>query len=242
MRRRTAGRDGGFVLIESIAVLGLASLVLVTLLIASDLVTRNTAAAARRANQLEVLSTGFSALRQDLANAKLVRVGGGNGEESRILFAGRSTSLGFVVGSDRSDLYNGETLVWIETETADNRSNLTRRSALLTPRVTSFDDVSFGNPAVLLTGGWNYRLSYATQRGTGLSWSQSWSNARSLPAAVKLEVTEMGELEPVLPPLIVRIHVNAETKCPSGEDPPCAEQEPSVDEEQNQPGQGEDTG
>lgn len=240
MSRRFARRDGGFALIESIAVLGLASLVMVTLVIAADLVTRSTGAAARRASQIEVFATGLSALRQDLAGAKLVRIGGDG--ENRLLFSGQSTSLGLVVGSDRSDRYDGETLIWIETETTGDRSNLVRTSARLTPRTEGFADAEFGNPAVLLTGPWSYRFSYASQEGSELRWSSSWSTSKAMPAAVRLEVTDKGGLDPILPPLVVRLHVNAETKCPGGEDPPCAEEEPTPEEPQNQPGQGEDTG
>jgi general secretion pathway protein J len=221
MRTTGAGRDGGFALIESIVVLALAALVLLTLLIASDLVTRNSSAAARRANMMESLATGLSALRQDLAGAKLIRIGAS--ETGRLLFDGRSSSLGLAVGSDRSDLGRGDSLIWIETQSDQGETSLVRRSAPLLPQTRSFGEVAFANPAILLAGPWTYRFSYAAQESS-LRWSGSWANPRKMPAAIRLEVFDSDGIRPMLPPLVVRLHIDADISCPDAGGEGCPDE------------------
>jgi hypothetical protein len=59
MTWRSRDQQAGFALVRSIAVLALSGLVLLTLVIASDLVSRNSTATARTANALETLAVGF---------------------------------------------------------------------------------------------------------------------------------------------------------------------------------------
>jgi general secretion pathway protein J len=228
MSKASADREGGFALIESIAVLALAALVLLTLLIASDLVTRNSAAAARRANMMENLATGLSALRQDLAGAKLISTG--SAAAGRLLFDGRSSALGLAVGSSRSDLGRGDSLIWIEMQSERGETSLVRRSARLLPQTRSFGEVAFANPAILLAGPWTYRFSYAAL-GSSLRWSGNWADPRKMPAAIRLEIFDSTGIRPVLPPLVVRLHIDADIACAGCSDQGPDEQAAPIDEE-----------
>src|SRR5258706_2267181 len=98
MTLRASDRQAGFMLVESIAVLALSGLVLLTLVIATDLVSRNSAAAARSANTLETLATGFAAVRRDLEDARFIRVGAN--AEDPILFSGGSQAVAVAVADD----------------------------------------------------------------------------------------------------------------------------------------------
>jgi general secretion pathway protein J len=220
---RTARRRAceGFALIESIVVLALSALVLLTMLIAADLVTRNAAATSRRAHEVETLASGFAAMKRDLSGVMFVR--GGTSAKSPILFQGTAGTLGFVVERDRPDLGYSNSLIWIAARYEEGRGTLERSSARLLPQNTSFAGVAFGDTAVLISGPWTYRFTYARPRGGAIEWTDSWSGARGLPRAVRLEVLDAGGA-PVVPPLVAGLSVDAELNC-ADSDFGCPEEE-----------------
>lgn len=207
MTRSARDGRGGFALIESLAVLALSALVLLTLLMAADLVTRSSAAAARRANDMESLATGFGALRRDLAGAKQIRIGSPDGP---LLFQGGPTSLGVPVDAGAG----GDKLIWIATEASGGRQLLVRSEAPLLPQTSDFAAAGFKDPAVLLSGAWSYRFSYAGSSGETLSWTATWSDSRRMPAAIRLDVTDRAGRQ-VLAPLVMRLHADAVPECRS---------------------------
>src|SRR3954468_4377181 len=116
--------QAGFALIESICVLALSSLVLLSLIIAGDLVTRKSGATARHANQSEALMTGLSALRRDIDATEFAR---GAGDKAPVLFQGASETLGLATAARGY----GENLVWIAVQRDGDRKALVRSTAAL---------------------------------------------------------------------------------------------------------------
>ncbi|MGH6926256.1 MAG: hypothetical protein ACRED5_21215 [Propylenella sp.] len=205
-------RQAGFALAESIAVLALSALVLLTLLIATDLVSRNSASAARRANDLETLATGLAAIRRDLEGTLFIQSSGE--PESPPIFSGDQDSVGVAVASDGTGRGHGESLLRIETRYEDGEGALIRSSAPLLPHVRGFADVQFRDSALVAVGPWRYRFSYASDSGGTLEWATAWSSSNRLPAAIRLEVLD-GAGDRVVPALTVRLHVTT-GGCPEG--------------------------
>ena len=216
------GRDGqgGFILIESIAVLLLGGLVLLTLLIATSLVTRNSSAATRRANAVEGLSTGLAALRRDLSGALFTR--GGGTPEDPLLFDGGPRAVTLAVGAGGGE-GQVDSLVRVETRYQDGRGLLVRSSARLSPDTEDLGGAGFSNPVILLSGPWTYRFSYGAAGAQPMQWRESWSAARVLPNAVRLEILGADDGRQVFTPLVVPLKVNAEAKCVPTEEEPCDE-------------------
>ena len=206
MSRRDLDVEAGFALVESIAVLVLSALALLTLVIATDLVSRNSAAAARRANTIETLVMGFAALRRDLEAARFIRIGAQ--PEDPILFSGGPNAIALAVANDGTGSNAGEGLVLIETRQQNGRSVLLRSSAPLEPGATGFGGAQFANPAVLMSGPWQYRFAYDDLQPGGQRWNSQWSGANRLPSSIRLEVlNDAGEH--VAPPLVVRMTINS---------------------------------
>lgn len=199
-------RQGGFALVESIAVLVLAALVLLALLVATGIVSRGSAVAARRAGDLETLATALAAVRRDLEGA--LYVPSSPEPESPILFSGNSDSVGVVVETDRSGRGLGESLISIETRYGGQTGALIRSSAPLVPGTSGFAGVRFGASTLLAEGPWRYRFSYADYADGRLVWTGSRSGATSLPAAVRLEVLDAGGRR-VVPALTARLQINS---------------------------------
>jgi hypothetical protein len=223
-------RHGGFALIESIAVLLLSALVLLTLLIGADILTRSSAIAARRANDLETLATGFAALRRDIETARLVEVG--EGDEKRVLFYGAPRELALVVAEDPYDPDDRDSFVRIRAQYEGDRGVLSRSSADFRPGVTDFAGVSFSAPALLLAGSWQYRFAYAGVGSAGLRWTSQWAEPGRMPAAIRVEVLNAAGNAHVAPPLVVRLRIDSSGECDPETDPACENQEQNPAEQQ----------
>jgi type II secretory pathway pseudopilin PulG len=238
---KPARRDsqGGFILIESIAVLLLGGLVLMTLLIATDLVTRNSNAAARRANTVEGLATGLSALRRDLSGARFTR--GGGRPTDPLLFEGSPRSLAFAASGGSSEGQSDD-LVRIETRFEEGRGLLMRSSARLRTDTVGFAGAAFSNPVILLSGPWTYRFSYGAYSVGPVQWRESWSAAKRLPDVVRLEILGGQDGRQVFTPLIDALHINAEAKCIASEANPCGASENGAPVDANVPPDDEGSG
>ncbi|HEX9905385.1 MAG TPA: hypothetical protein VGA77_10515 [Propylenella sp.] len=212
MSRSVADRQGGFALIESIAVLALSALVLLTLLIAADVVTRNSAAAIQRAEAVEILATGLTALRRDLEDARHVRIDS-PASPPPLLFSGSAQALGLVTAGDGTGPDDRESLVWIEARYEEGRGVLVRSTARVQPGIQSFGDAAFRDPVFLVSGPWMYRFSYADGRRGSLFWQSAWTSPVRMPAAIRLEVLDATGSARVVPPVVVHLRVTQDNGC-----------------------------
>jgi general secretion pathway protein J len=237
MKRARGDRRDGFALIESVAVLALSALVLLTLLIAAGLVTRNAGAASRRTHEVESLATAFAAIRRDLAAAMFVRTE--PDPESPLLFEGGAGSIGFAVERDAPDLGYSASLIRIEARYENGRGMLTRSSARLYPDVSSLAGAAYGDEAVLMNGPWSYRFAYANAASGALQWSETWTNTAALPAAIRLEVMDASGAM-IVPPFVARLGVDAELNCAESdfgcpdEESELFQEEEGIDESQGE--------
>ena len=77
----------------------------------------------------------------------------------------------------------------------------------------------------------------ARPREGAIEWTDSWSGARALPRAVRLEVLDAGGA-PVVPPLVVGLRVDAELNC-ADSDFGCPEDEAAEMPEEEVPDEDE---
>lgn len=214
---RSCDAAAGFVLVEAIAVLALSGLVLMTLLIASGLIARNSGLVAARANEMEGMNTGFSALQRDISAAQ-PRLAAGS--DSPLLFQGSPTSVGFVAAADTG---GGQALISIDARTADGQGVLLRSSAPLLPQTTGFADAAFAHPVILFAGPWTYHFSFGKAGDGPVEWSDSWSDPKQLPDLVQLQILDAAGDHKV-PPLFVSLRVQSQGRCDPSSDPKCQNQ------------------
>ena len=237
MTPASSDRQAGFALVESIAVLALSGLVLLTLVIAADLVSRNSAAAARTANAIETLATSLAAVRRDLEDARFIRIGAN--AEDPLLFSGTAQAVAVAVADDGTGINDGEALLLIEARYEEGRGVLIRSSARLRPGTSGFGSAKFGDQAVLMSGPWRYRFSYSDPEGGAERWRSQWMATNRMPSAIRLEVLNDAGLN-VLPPLVVRMHIDS-GGCAEPAQTECTAMR-LQDEEQNQNTETEDSG
>ena len=237
MSRSASDRQAGFMLVESIAVLALSGLVLLTLVIATDLVSRNSAAAARSAGTLETLATGFAAVRRDLEDARFIRIGAN--AEDPILFSGGPQAVAIAVADDGISTTEGEALVLIEARYEDGRGVLMRSSAPLLPGTKGFGGVKFSDPVVVLSGPWKYQFSYYDPQAAAERWGDKWAALSRMPTGIRLDVlNEAGQK--VASSLVVRMHIDS-GGCAEAAHVDCAQATPEdgqSTDQNNQPQNG----
>ncbi len=201
-------RDGGYVLIEALAVLALSGLIMVAMASGARLLLGNWARAAEQANRLEELETGLAVVRRDVAGAEQRRWG--EADAGGILFRGSATGLSIAVSHDGMAPGRGASVVAFNVRQASDGAALVRSAGRLLPGTEALPRGPLANPVNLVAGAFAFRFSYRALAG---GWRNDWTDAQRMPAAVRLEVIDAGTGDPAVPPLIVPFRVDAEAGC-----------------------------
>ena len=204
MRRRRAdvGRHG-FTLVELLAALAIAAVVIA----ASSALVHNVALHFERGTRAvsdgEQLILAIERLAADIGSARFVlRTSDERSAPSTspLAFIGEPTSIVFVgpggVGANQS----GEEVVSLTVEQEDDVTHLVRRRAPWFGPRTRFEELTFGDPVILLDG--KFLISFAfgqvTQDGK-LAWNDAWKGQASLPRYVRLNLRDRASGADLLP-------------------------------------------
>jgi prepilin-type N-terminal cleavage/methylation domain-containing protein len=191
---KKTGRESAFTLIEVLAALAIAS-VIVMLTAALlwnvglffDRGTRGVSQADRLVMAVNRLAVDFASTRfaQRITKAGDI-VTAFDGDPGN---AGRSARVVFVSGGNVSTGRPGEEVVVLTVERSDNITRLVRRRAPWLGQRTAFEEIVPTDPVVLIEGNVDIRFSFGKVTAEGaLSWQENWSKDFSLPRFVRLIV------------------------------------------------------
>jgi prepilin-type N-terminal cleavage/methylation domain-containing protein len=189
-RRARTGRDG-FTLVEVLAALAVASVII----IASAALIRNVAfyfdRGTRGATEGERLMLAVGRLAGDFGSARFVRRRTADG--AAIAFAAEQASVVFVGAGGVASRSSGDELVSLTVEPDGDLRRLVRRRASWPGQRARFEDVTPQDPVVLIEGKLDMSFAFGRTAPDGkLVWLSNWTGESLLPRYVRLTLRDRG--------------------------------------------------
>jgi prepilin-type N-terminal cleavage/methylation domain-containing protein len=226
MRRgRADARQHGFTLLELLAALAIAAVIIA----ASSALVHNVALrfeqGTRTVNDGERVILAVERLAADIGSARFVLQKSDDRSTQgtvQLDFLGEPERLVFVGPGGEGANQGGEEAVSLTIEQEEDMTRLVRRRAAWFGPRTRFKELTFTDPVTLLDG--NFLISFAfgqiTPNGT-LAWSDAWKGQASLPHLVRLNLRDRATGADLLPGTEFVIRANAPGGCTQGDSAAC---------------------
>lgn len=193
----------GFTLVEVLAALAIASLVMVSLNLAAGTVRRGVEAARETLGAQASLSTAIGIFRRDVsAIAKLLQ------KDDTYLFDGSTRQMIYALNEERGGLYRVRLRV---VETGEGLQLIRDRAPILPGGMTTVS--AWTDEVVLLEGSFDVSFAYRAQRSGGRGWQESWSGARAMPEQIRLTIGDRATGRLRVPVIVQPLLVDAEVQC-----------------------------
>jgi len=195
MRRSRSRVEAGFTLIEVLAAFAISASIIVGVGSLLHHIGLSFDRGISGVNEAERFSLAMDRLSQDFAAARFISImpekDGERGAKAspQLVFKGGANKVTLVSASDRSAM-RAEVVTFSVETFDDGSSQLVRRSAVWRgPGASIFADAT-DNTVVLLKGRYAISFNYGQLKNGTMSWSQSWQDEQSLPAAVRLSLRD----------------------------------------------------
>jgi prepilin-type N-terminal cleavage/methylation domain-containing protein len=192
---RRAHRQRGFTLIEVLAALAIASVIIMAVGALIFDVARHFDRGTRSVQEAERLMLAIERLAQDFNSARFVTWTGNNG--AALAFTGEPAAadkparIVMVANAGITTGPQGEEIVTLTVERAGEVRRLVRRRSPWAGPWMRPDRVSPQDPVVLIEGRFDIAFVFGrVTPGGGLSWSQSWIGETSLPRFARLRLLD----------------------------------------------------
>lgn len=205
--------EAGFTLIEMLAALALASLILVSLNLAMNAVERGVAKTRDSLGRQSALTAATGVFSADVARIAKIRRDP-KGDEG-YLFEGSARQMIYPLAEREGLATSGLYLVRLRVASGKGSSQLIRERAPLEPGETPGTQARWQDAVVLLDGPFDVSFAYRAQRSGARGWTDSWSGAEAMPEQVRLTIAEPGTGRLRIPVLVQSLLIDAEADCAS---------------------------
>jgi prepilin-type N-terminal cleavage/methylation domain-containing protein len=243
-RSRTRHAAAGFTLIEVLAALAIASVVIVATAALIHDVALNFDRGTRTANDADRLLLAIERLAVDFGSARQVLQTGGTAN-AQAAFAGESTQVKFIAAGGRAGEMQGEEVVGLTVEDADGFTRLVRRRAKWSGPRTVFASLPLQDPVRLFEGRVDIAFAYGSVAADGkVTWSGTWTGQPLLPRLVRLTIRDRDSGIDLIPGPQFVLRADAPLACAaSGANATCmtgekADKEPTKNESAKNPPAG----
>lgn len=213
--------EAGFTLIEIMVALVLFATILSLAGTGIRLLGASASLGAATIDRNEMLARGIGVLRKDME--RIERLTELRGDQPEFLFTGEASRIEMIAIEPPYPSEPGHYVITYTIARAGGTSRLVRS------RVAS---TAFGAPPVspgesdtvtLIEGPFEMRFSFLERGQEGNSrWTNQWVERRAIPSLVRLEVLGALRGRAVMPPIIVRPRIDAETSCLDEESDVCS--------------------
>ena len=206
--RRLQSEEDGFTLFEALIAVALMGMILAILATVTGQWLPTWKAGFDRVQRTDLLGVGLDRIVADLAAAEFISLGGA---DTRPLFEGSSSSATFVRSAIGPNASPGLEIVRL-ADSSDERG-LVRARAPFTPIPAQGPDArefEFSDAIILVRYPLRISFSFA---GPDRTWKETWSNAASLPTAIRVTVRNADTNQILAVSTATLLHVNAPAKC-----------------------------
>lgn len=203
--RRDIDRQGGFVLIEAVVSLAIASLALLMMVTVGGMAAQGFGKGQARTEMLDALEAGTREVRRHIdAFAPLPDFA----RPGAVLFEGRPDRLEFAAPTAASLTDRRHAIVQLAIVEDGGGAALVRHTR---PLPHAAGDAGWGERVIILQGPWRMRFSYLASTAAG--WLDEWSGTTALPGGVRLEIVDKASGARVTPPVVVPLRARAVLHC-----------------------------
>jgi general secretion pathway protein J len=202
----------GFTLVEVLAALAVASLIIVSLSLASTAVRQGVEKTRQSLGSQAAVSAAAGLFQRDAARiAKLRRAG--SAEPAGYLFEGSARQMIYPLSEFEGVSQGGLYLVRLRAENDDGGTQLIRDRAPLLPGEAAIEDRSWSDAVVLLEGPFDIGFAYRAQRTGQRDWTKSWDATDAMPEQIRLTIEDSATGRLRAPVIVQSLLVDAEVEC-----------------------------
>jgi len=217
---RTSHREAGFTLIEVLAGLVLASLILVSLNMAMSAVSKGTDRTRRSLGEQSEIGAAVNIFGRDVARITKIRRPAEPGEFAGYLFDGNSDVMVYPLREEEGLSAPGLYMVRLSIQQKDGQTLLLRER---TPLKAGSNDAlpQWHDPVVLLSGPYDIAFAYRAQRSSQREWSGSWQASETMPEQIRLTVINNATGRLRVPGFVQSLAIDLEVDCAGNREARC---------------------
>jgi len=219
-RRLETERRAGFTLVETLAMLVVAAVIIVSTgqLLHQQIFffDRGT----KVIDRSEQLALAADSLTHDFGAARFVLPKSAD----RVLFTATPASddhparIAFITSGGSASGAEGEEAVSLVIEQGDGFAQLVRRRAAWAGPQVGIEDVRFQDPVILLKGNFSITFSFSELTDAGqLQWYSAWNGSKGLPHSIRLNLRDPVTQSDLLAAAEFPVYANASPACVTGE-------------------------
>jgi hypothetical protein len=212
-------------LLEVLAALALASLILVSLNLAMRSIGMGVDRTRQSLSQQQAIAAAVELFGRDVARIAKIRRPGGEDFEGYV-FDGQPNEMVYVLREERGITAPELYLVRLSLRDSNGVGELVRERAPLPFGGAGLGAPEWRDPVVLLSGPYDIGFAYRAQRSGIREWSSRWSVARQMPEQIRLTIADAGTGELRVPGFVQSLAIDAEADCVTETKPPCGEAAP----------------
>lgn len=202
----------GFTLVEVLAALAIASLILVSLNLASASIRQGVDGTRESLGGQADLSAALDIFRRDVSSIVKLRL-----EDGSYLFEGSSRELIYTVSERRGLASGGLYLVRLRILDGEAGARLVRDRAPLLPGQKPAAS-NWSDEVVLIEGSFDVSFALRAPRSGKRNWQETWSAKKAMPEQIRLTITDRATGRLRIPVAVQPLLVDAEIQCAGAED------------------------